>query len=284
MQEPTLDRTILSQWIGKSETTTDTLHAHQARLMQLTLDREPSLQEGDLLPPVWHWAYFLSGAPMSKLGRDGHPARGEFLPPVALPRRMWAGGRLTFDQPVYLGETVTKASTIKDVVLKQGKSGTLVFVTVRHEYFGPDNDLRFTEEHDIVYRDDPSPDAPKPTLVTPPQHSAYNEEIVPSTVQLFRYSALTFNGHRIHYDRDYCKDVEGYPGLIFHGPLSATILADLAVRRSGDDAGKSLKGFSFRAVAPLFDTAPFTIHHDGDSTVWAQTPDGGLAMKASVTH
>jgi len=287
MQNPTLDETILSKWIGNSETASDTLHTSQARLMQLTLDREPTLETGDPLPPAWHWAYFLSGAPMSKLGRDGHPALGEFLPPVALPRRMWAGGRLSYEKSVFLGEKITKNSTIKDVTLKHGKSGALVFVTVRHEYFGSGEDLRFTEEHDIVYREDPSPDAPKPGPVPPPDNSAYSEQIVPSTVQLFRYSALTFNGHRIHYDRDYCRDVEGYPGLIFHGPLSATLLADLAIRRSGGGGrggANSLKGFSFRAAAPLFDTQPFTIHHDGDSTVWAQTPDGGLAMKASLTY
>ena len=282
MQEPTLDETILRKWIGKSESATDILHAQQSRLMQLTLDREATLETGDVLPPVWHWAYFLSGVPMSELGRDGHPALGGFLPPVALPRRMWAGGRLTFEKPVLLGESITKKSTIKDVMLKQGKSGSLAFVVVRHEYLDQQNELRFTEEHDIVYREDPSPDAPKPAPVAPPENSIYDETITPSTVQLFRYSALTFNGHRIHYDRDYCKDVEGYPGLIFHGPLSATLLADLAQRRIGQDM--ALKTFSFRAVAPLFDTAPFTIHHDGGLNIWAQTPEGGLAMKAEVTH
>ncbi|MEP1208729.1 MAG: MaoC family dehydratase N-terminal domain-containing protein [Rhizobiaceae bacterium] len=281
MQNPTLDETILRKWIGNSESRTDTLHAEQSRLMQLTLDREPSLNTGAPLPPAWHWAYFLSGAPMSKLGRDGHPALGEFLPPVALPRRMWAGGRLNYESPVLLGETITKISSIKDVVLKQGKSGALVFVTVRHEYTGASDDLRFTEEHDIVYREDPAPNAPKPKPVEPPQASDHVETITPTTVQLFRYSALTFNGHRIHYDRDYCKDVEGYPGLIFHGPLTATLLADLALRRS---QGKELKSFSFRAVAPLFDTQPFTIHHDGETTVWAQAPDGGLAMKAGFSY
>ncbi|NKB54214.1 MAG: acyl-CoA dehydrogenase [Rhizobiaceae bacterium] len=281
MTQATLNEAKLREWIGKSQSSSDTLHAKQAQLMQLTLDREPSLQTGDALPPVWHWAYFLSGSPMSQLGRDGHAAVGEFLPPVSLPRRMWAGGRLIYTKPVHLGEHITKNSFIKDVTLKHGKSGALVFVTVRHEYFGSDDDLRFTEEHDIVYREDPSPEAPKPAAVPPPAKSAHEEIITPSTVQLFRYSALTFNGHRIHYDRDYCKEVEGYPGLIFHGPLTATLLADLAVRRH---PGKQLKSFSFRAVAPLFDTQSFTIHHDGDALVWAQTPDGGLAMKASFDY
>ncbi|MEP0942495.1 MAG: MaoC family dehydratase N-terminal domain-containing protein [Rhizobiaceae bacterium] len=279
MTEATLDETVLRKWIGNTQSATDTLTVEPARLMQATMDHEASLNSGDCLPPVWHWLYFLTGAPMSKLGRDGHAALGEFLPPVALPRRMWAGGRLEFAKPVELGETINKSSSIKDISLKHGKSGALAFVTVRHSYSGPEGDDRFTEEHDIVYREDPKPDAPKPAPVSPssatPQHS---ETITPSTVQLFRYSALTFNSHRIHYDRDYCKDVEGYPGLIFHGPLTATLLADLAVRRIG---GKPLKSFSFRAVAPLFDNAPFTIHHDGEGTVWAETPEGGLAMKAN---
>ena len=171
----------------------------------------------------------------------------------------------------------TIENQIKDIALKHGKSGALAFVTVRHTFTGPEGDERFTEEHDIVYREDPKPDAPKPSPVPPPATSQYSETVTPSTVQLFRYSALTFNSHRIHYDRDYCKDVEGYPGLIFHGPLTATLLADLAVRRNGN---KPLKSFSFRAVAPIFDNAPFTIHHDGAGMAWAETPEGGLAMRA----
>ena len=277
MTEATLDESVLRQWIGKTQSATDTLQVEPARLMQATLDRDPTLNAGDPLPPVWHWLYFLSGAPMSKLGRDGHAALGEFLPPVALPRRMWAGGRLEFSKPVELGETINKSSAIQDIALKHGKSGALAFVTVRHTFTGPEGDERFTEEHDIVYREDPKPDAPKPAPVQAPTTSQYSETVTPSTVQLFRYSALTFNSHRIHYDRDYCIDIEGYPGLIFHGPLTATLLADLAVRRNGN---KPLKSFSFRAVAPLFDNAPFTIHHDGEGTTWAETPDGGLAMKA----
>jgi 3-methylfumaryl-CoA hydratase len=281
MTNQTLDEAKLRKWIGNAQSSTDTLHVEQSRLMQATLDREPTLNAGDELPPAWHWLYFLTGAPMSKLGRDGHAALGEFLPPVALPRRMWAGGRLAFEKPVLLGETISKRSTIKDVVAKHGKSGSLVFVTVRHEYYGSGEELRFTEEHDIVYRQDPSPDAPKPTPVAPPDGSVHSETIVPSTVQLFRYSALTFNSHRIHYDRDYCQQVEGYPGLIFHGPLTATLLADLAYRIRD---GKMLKKFNFRAVAPLFDTQPFTLHHDGISTVWAETPEGGLAMKTTIAY
>jgi len=281
MTVKTLDETILQKWIGNTQSSIDTLGVEQARLMQATLDRDPSFMVGDALPPAWHWLYFLTGAPMSKLGRDGHAALGEFLPPVALPRRMWAGGRLVFEKPVLFGETITKQSSIKDVALKHGKSGSLVFVTVRHDYLDPDQELRFSEEHDIVYREDPSSDSPPPAPVSPPMGSLHTQAIVPSTVQLFRYSALTFNSHRIHYDRDYCQLVEGYPGLIFHGPLTATMLADYADQHRN---GVALKKFSFRAVAPLFDTRPFTLHHDGKTTVWAQTPDGGLAMKATFEY
>ena len=281
MTDKTLDEDVLRRWIGNTQSSQDRLHVEPARLMQATLDRDPTLQDGDALPPAWHWLYFLSGAPMSQLGRDGHAAVGEFLPPVALPRRMWAGGRLAFEKPVVFGEENTKNSTIKDVVVKQGSSGKLCFVTVRHDYSGAGADHRFSEEHDIVYREDPATDAPPPAPADPPSGSVGQVTITPSTVQLFRYSALTFNSHRIHYDREYCQQVEGYPGLIFHGPLTATLLADNAYHRHQD---KVLKSFSFRAVAPLYDNQPFTIHHDGEQAIWAETPEGGLAMKATATY
>ncbi|MEE9313356.1 MAG: MaoC family dehydratase N-terminal domain-containing protein [Rhizobiaceae bacterium] len=276
MSDKTLDEARLKQWVGKSESATDTLHPAQARLMQTTLNREASIEVGDPLPPLWHWAYFLSGVPLSGLGRDGHPALGQFLPPVALPRRMWAGGRLTFEKPILLGDTITKTSTIKNVSLKSGRSGALCFVTVEHKFTSEDGTAHITEEHDIVYREDSAPDAPKPKPAEPPKGSARSQTITPSSVQLFRYSALTFNSHRIHYDREYCKDVEGYPGLIFHGPLTATLLADMAAQHA------PIKTFNFRAVSPLFDTAPFTINNDGEGTYWAETPECGLAMKADV--
>lgn len=274
----------LAQWIGRSETHDDLIDARQARLMQTTLDRAPSLKDGDPLPPLWHWLYFAEATPLSELSRDGHAKRGGFLPPVPLPRRMWAGGRLGFVGDLILGERARKTSTIQTIVFKDGRSGPLCFVTVRHELSGPDAAPRLWEEHDIVYRQDPGPDDPRPIQVKPPQGAVITRSIVPSSVMLFRYSALTFNGHRIHYDKDYCRQVEGYPGLVFHGPLTATLLADLAVEKSGE---KKLKGFSFRATAPLFDTAPFPIcakkSDDSDLQLWAETPEGGLAMEAKAT-
>jgi 3-methylfumaryl-CoA hydratase len=165
----------------------------------------------------------------SEIGPDGHPKRGGFLPPVPLPRRMWAGSRLTFVQPVRVGDALTRESRILDVSGKEGRTGHLVFVTVRHDY-SLASGLAITEEHDIVYRDNPQPGQPAPKPTPAPTDSQFSREIVPDPVLLFRYSALTFNGHRIHYDRSYVTEVEGYPGLIVHGPLIATLLLDLLRR------------------------------------------------------
>jgi len=279
--DPTTDADTLSRWIGRTETATDTIRLGPARLMEMTLDRAPRLAEGDPLPPLWHWLYFLTSARLGELGRDGHPARGGFLPPVALPRRMWAGGRLGFTAPLSLGAEATRTSTIADIALKAGRTGPLCFVTVRHE-IGTAAGPALWEEHDIVYREGPRHGAPAPR---PPQAgtdwTAY-ETVTPSEVMLFRYSALTFNGHRIHYDRDYAHDVEGHAGLVVHGPLIATLLADFAQRRS---PGRTLRSFSFRAVSPLFDRASFTLNAgpSGDQTrLAAANAEGGLAMLATA--
>ncbi|QUJ77918.1 MaoC family dehydratase N-terminal domain-containing protein [Sulfitobacter albidus] len=250
--------------------------------MQMTLDRDATLDDGMALPALWHWLYFLETAPLSGLGRDGHPAKGGFLPPVALPRRMWAGGRLGFMRPLVLGEEARKISTIRAVTPKNGRSGPLCFVTVRHEIAGPDGPALW-EEHDIVYRADPAPGPPAATPTDPVGADwETTRQIVPSEVMLFRYSALTFNGHRIHYDRDYATGVEGHAGLVVHGPLIATLLADLATSRRGD----RMRAFSFRAVAPVFDTAPFTLHARGDGPreeLAAATAEGRIAMRATAT-
>lgn len=279
--QPTLDPDILSRWIGRTERLEDTLHAGPANLMEMTLDRDPVLSAGDALPPLWHWLYFLHSARLSALGRDGHPAKGGFLPPVALPRRMWAGGRFGFSDDLRIGEAVRKTSTIKDVALKNGRSGALCFVTVRHEV-GPEGDIAFWEEHDIVYREDPAPDA-KPRVTEPVGTDwTHTELVTPSEVMLFRYSALTFNGHRIHYDRDYARDVEGHGGLVVHGPLIATLLMDLAQRAM---KGARPRRFDFRAASPLFDTAPFTLHARASGQtveLAAATPEGRLAMQATA--
>lgn len=272
----------IESWIGRSETHHDTLRAEPARFMQATIGRDQTLQAGDALPPLWHWLYFLEAKPLGELGRDGHPEKGGFLPPVALPRRMWAGGRFAFHADIPLGTRASKRSTIKHIAEKNGRSGSLCFVTVLHELFLEDGTLALTEEHDIVYREDPRPNAPQPDAAQAPASAEVTETISPSQVMLFRYSALTFNGHRIHYDIDYARSVEGYSGLVFHGPLTATLLIDLAQRTFG----KTPKSFEFRGLAPLAGMSPFQLAGNrGNNTMqlWARRHDGAKAMQATAT-
>jgi len=276
----------LKEWVGRSESVSDIVTATPYAALSATFDRPPERPPaGTPLPPLWHWLYFLPLAAQSDIGPDGHPKRGGFLPPVPLPRRMWAGSQLDFHRPLRVGDALTRTSTIADVTEKTGRTGTLVFVKVRHEIRrGDQTDVALTEFHDIVYRDAPRPDDVAPPPKTAPAESAWQRKWVPDDVLLFRYSALTFNGHRIHFDRRYVTEVEGYPGLIVHGPLIATLLLDL-MRRHLPDA--VVARFSFRAMSPLFDIAEFTVNgrRDGDSTValWAANADGGLAMDATAT-
>lgn len=277
-----LDIAHLRTWIGRSERRTETLNPLQAAALAATLDRSgPEPAEGEPLPPLWHWIYFLPRARASELGYDGHPKKGGFLPPVPLPRRMWAGGRLSFEGALHLGETVEKVSTIKDVTVKEGHSGRLAFVTVHHELTGAGGG-RVAEEHDIVYRDPPQPGTPARQPPAAPSDAEWSRTIRPDPVLLFRYSALTFNGHRIHYDRDFCRE-EGYPDLVVHGPLTATLLLEL-VRDCAPDA--TVASYAFRAVSPLFASTPYTVNgaRDGDTVrLWAANADGGLAMEATAT-
>ena len=277
----TNDLDVLLQWKGRSETKSETISSAQCRRLQETLDRPGDLTDGDPLPPLWHFIAHLPSARLSRLGRDGHPERGGFLPPVALPRRMWAGGRFTFSGDIHLGDEVTKTSTIDNIAMKTGRTGPLGFVTVRHE-LSVAGQVRIAEEQDLVYREDPAADAPRPEPKPAPVDADWTRVIEPSEVMLFRYSALTFNSHRIHYDRDYARDVEGYDSLVVHGPLTATLLADLAAAELGP-----LATFSFRAMSALFDTAPFTIAgtRDGDvAHLWAANSAGALAMEADATR
>jgi 3-methylfumaryl-CoA hydratase len=271
----------LRSWIGRQETLHDQVTRFPIAALSATLDRDdPAPASGDPLPPLWHWLYFLPVSQQSALGPDGHPARGGFLPPVPLPRRMWAGGRFVFHQKLLVDEHITRVSTIQDVTVKHGRSGALCFVLVRHEVSGSSG-LGLVEEHDIVYRDVPQAGetqaAPRPVRTD----DTWRRDIHPSDPLLFRYSALTFNSHRIHYDRRYVTQTEGYPGLIVHGPLIATLLIDL-LRRNTD---RTVVSFRFRAVSPLFDVAPFSVHGvpNGDSVaLWARNPEGHLAMEAEA--
>jgi len=282
MSAVAIDLEQLRTWIGRTETRTDLATAAPYAALSGTLDREDAEPAaGTAVPPLWHWLYFLPLAPMSDVGPDGHPKRGGFLPPVPLPRRMFAGGRFEFHHPLKVGEPMTRTSRITDVSGKTGRSGTLVFVTVRHE-FANVGGIALTEEHDIVYRENPRADVPVPKPTAAPAGETFSREIVPDPVLLFRYSALTFNSHRIHYDRPYVTGVEGYPGLIVHGPLIATLLVDLLRRRLPD---AKVARFSFRAMRPLFDINRFTVcgREDGKSVaLWTRDHEGWLTMDASA--
>ncbi len=273
----------LRRWIGKTAVAEDHVTATQARALAATLDREVSFDTGDPLPPPWHWLYFLTMEPLSDAGPDGHPKRGGFLPPVPLPRRMWAGSRMAFFRPLRVGDAIRRESHIADVKVKEGRSGTLVFVTVRHEIICGEETL-LTDEHDIVYRDLQKADANAPAARSAPNDHAWIREIHPTPVLLFRYSALTFNSHRIHYDFPYVTGTEGYPGLVVHGPLLATLLLDLLLRQR---PGARVTRFEFRAVSPLFDTATFAVcgrpDAGDDVALWAKSADGRLAMDAIAT-
>ena len=276
------DATALSSWIGREQETEELIAARPASAMAATLDYPPRpFRAGDLLPPAWHWVYFREIARQSDLGADGHAARGEFLPPIKLPRRMWAGNRLHFHQPLRIGDTVRWQSRITAVSEKHGRSGRLAFVTVHHRYSGSAG-LALEEVHDIVYREAPRTDQPAPAPEPAPMAAAWRRVIAPTPVLLFRYSALTFNGHRIHYDLPYVTGVEGYPGLIVHGPLTATLLVDL-YRREQPKA--ELRMVRFRARRPLFAGPEFAVEGAPTETgalLWALTPDGNVAMTAEI--
>jgi 3-methylfumaryl-CoA hydratase len=282
--ETSLDQ--LQAWIGRKETVGDTIVATPVKALDATLDHPARpVERGTVLPPLWHWLYFLPLHRQSEIGPDGHARRGGFLPPVPLPRRMWAGSQFEFRSPVRVGDAVERTSTIDDVSLKEGRTGKLVFVKVRHELrCNGAADPAIVEFHDIVYREARRPDDVEP----PPQRAetaaSWRRQVVPDDVLLFRYSALTFNGHRIHYDRKYVTEVEGYPGLIVHGPLIATLLLDL-LRRQAPEA--EVAGFRFKAVRPTFDLHPFHVNGqpaaDGKSVrLWASDHEGWLTMDASA--
>lgn len=282
-----LDIEHLRTWIGRSETRTDTATLAPLDALAATLDRDDApAKPGDVIAPLWHWLYFLPRPRHSELGADGHARRGGFIPPVPLPRRMWAGSRLEWAAPLRAGQALTRTSRIEDVQLKEGRAGSLVFVKVRHEVHA-EGQVAIVEEQDLVYRELPPPDAPAPAAVPAPAAPAWVRPMEPDDVLLFRYSALTFNGHRIHYDRHYATAVEGYPGLVVHGPLMATLLLDLLRR---ERPGAAVKQFSFRAVRPQFDTTAFELcGRPGTGTagpaavdLWVRGAQGHLVMEASA--
>ncbi|MBL28030.1 MAG: acyl-CoA dehydrogenase [Rhodospirillaceae bacterium] len=271
----------LEDWIGSSETARDTISPRVAEGMAATLDWEHAPQAGDPLPPAWHLAFFNPAALQSALGPDGHPARGGFLPPVPLPRRMYASGTFTFHQPLRIGEAAARRSEVMAVEQKTGRTGPLVFVTVRHTITGGAG-VALTDDQHIVYREAAAPGAALGRGEAAPAEPVWQRMLTPDPVMLFRYSALTFNGHRIHYDYPYVTQVEGYPDLIVHGPLTATLLLDLA-RRSVPD--RSIARFAFRAKRPVFANRPLTVagRPEGDGArLWALDHEGWLTMEAEV--
>ncbi|MDA9404464.1 FAS1-like dehydratase domain-containing protein [Bradyrhizobium sp. CCBAU 45389] len=267
-------------WVGRKETIREQIAPDRVAALGATLGIEGHHAAGAPLPPGWHWIFFNRFVPRHELGTDGHPKRGGFLPPVSLPRRMWAGGRLTYHKPLTIGGEGVRESTILKVEAKSGRAGQLVFVTVSHS-ISCDGAVCITEEQDIVYREAAAPGAPAPAATPAPQDAAWSEEFRPDTVLLFRYSSLTSNGHRIHYDQAYARAEENYPDLVVHGPLTATLLQGFAAKH----AGRPLKSFEFRGVSPLFVSSAFRLEGKSDASaldLWASSPNGALAMRAAA--
>jgi 3-methylfumaryl-CoA hydratase len=269
-------------WVGRTERRRDVITSAPLVALAALLDRDdPPPQAGDAAPPLAHWLYFLPRYRQSAAGPDGHEAHGEFLPPLGLARRMWAGSRLEFMRPLRVGSEAERVSRIAGIERKQGRSGDLVFVTVRHEV-SDEGGLVLCDEHDIVFR---GAAGSSPPPVPAPANEAWRREIRPVPLLLFRYSAVTFNGHRIHYDQPYATQVEGYPGLVVHGPLIATLLVDLLRRNRPDTV---LRGYAFKAMRPLFDTASFEACGaplaDGRSArLWTRDVAGAITMDATAT-
>ncbi|QHC92925.1 transposase [Pseudomonas chlororaphis] len=266
-----------SAWIGRSQQARDLLSDNLLKRIAATFG-EPVPAHGEALPPLWQWCFFQEPLAESALGGDGHPARGGFLPPAANRNRMWAGGRLEFFEPLRAGFAADCVSTISHVEEKTGRTGALLFVTVRHEY-SQDGRLAIREEQDIVYRE---PTPPKQASGEPLIQGDWREPVEPSPTLLFRYSAVTFNGHRIHYDFPYVTETEGYPGLVVHGPLIATLSLRAFCRAH---PGARLRRFVYRGLRPLIAPQPFEVGgrlvRPGVAELWAGN-DAGLAQRGEV--
>lgn len=258
---------------GQLPILTDSFDPARALALQTLLGEKPSIRAGDPLPPFFHQIYFWDPQPARALGRDGHPRVGGVIPDLGLPRRMWAGGRLHFSQPLRAGQAADKTTSVERTSKKSGRSGPLGFVTLRHEVI-QNGTLCLTEWQDLVYREDPDPSAPKPVPPIARSDEEETREVHFDTTMLFRYSALTFNGHRIHYDLDYAQKVEGYDGLVVHAPLLAQLLMTWATQRSGP-----LREFRFRATAPLLHVETAMLCAAGDE-MWVRAPDGRQCMEA----
>lgn len=276
-----MDLAHLNQWLNKEQVCEACISVETANLMNATLSRDATFQAGEPLPPAWHWLYFHEAVRGDELGSDGHASLGGFLPPVPLPRRMWAGGKIDFIAPILLGEMAVKRSTVQEITPKQGRSGQLCFVSVAHE-IRVAGEQRLSETQTLVYREaSPSSGAAQSKAQPAPADADFSRSYQPDPIMLFRYSALTFNGHRIHYDIDYCRKVEGYPGLIIHGPLTATLLLDLFQQQYPRQV---ISQFDYRGLSPLFSPNPFAVHGKANGTAWASDHEGGLAMSATISR
>lgn len=263
-----------SSWVGRVEECRDQISYNMVKRIAATLGEVAPLP-GEPLPPLWHWAFFVEPVSEDGLGPDGHPARGGFLPPADNRNRMWAGSRLTFNRPLRVDAHIERLSTLLKVEEKQGRTGSLLFVTVRHEYYH-EGECALIDEQDIVYRE---PTPPKQGGNDPLPQGQWREPVEPSPTLLFRYSAVTFNGHRIHYDWPYVTTTEGYTGLVVHGPLIATLALRAFVRAH---PGVTLKRFSFRGVRPLISPKAFevggTVTAPGKAQVWAGNEEGSAQL------
>ncbi len=281
----------LQTWVGRVESDHQVIVERTVAQMAGTLGLDNPPADGDTLPLPWHWLFFTPTPHALTTGADGHPAKGGFLPPVPLPRRMWAGSQVRCHHPVVIGSRLTRRSCIEKVEAKSGRSGQLVFVTVSHRIMDEEQQLLITELQDLVYREAESKTTEQAdtkgctleaTAYQPPTTTLWRETVTPDPVLLFRYSALTFNGHRIHYDRDYAVNVESYPNLVVQGPLTASLLLNFLYRQL---TPLDIKGFSFRGVKPLFVSAPFQLEGGRDKNqvhLWARTPANQLAMILDV--
>ncbi|HET9490173.1 MAG TPA: MaoC family dehydratase N-terminal domain-containing protein [Methylomirabilota bacterium] len=274
----------LKSHIGRTLTATDVLHPGPANLLRLAFGRpEPELREGDPLPPAWLALYFLPRFATAELRPDGSPRDTGVIPPMPLPRRMFAGERVRLHRALRLGETVRRETELADISMKTGGTGTLVFVTVTSRVFGPEG-LALEDERHTAFREEVKPGERNraPRREPAPADVPWRRRVTPEPVLLFRFSALTFNSHRIHYDRPWATEVEGYPGLVVHGPLTTTLLIDFA---RDQNPGRRIVAYATQARAPLFDTAPFELRGrptDKGCELWAVTPEGTVAMSAEV--
>jgi 3-methylfumaryl-CoA hydratase len=277
---------LLRQWIGREQTQHDILTPRALASYEAILDPARNFpQRSSAVPVTIHWCLAPPLVPMSGIGADGHPARGGFLPPVPLPRRMWASSEIEFAASFQTGDTVACASRIADVELKEGKTGPLCFVTVEHEISTP-RGVAVRERQHIVYREMPAGPAKAPTA--PPRTDTspcaeHSIRLMADPVLLFRFSAVTFNPHRIHYDRPYATKVEHYDGLVVQGPLQAGLLAEFAADIA---CGNPPARFSFRGLSPLFDGAEFSLNarRTGQGLdLWVENAAGVATMTAQAS-